>query len=353
MITAHTHISTNELKLWRGVQFTLWLIGVAILLALFFAPDIGIHAFWNVLIPIAPALLVVSTGLWRNICPLSSTVLFPRHINRSVRKHLSPKLHAIFSLTAVILLFLIVPLRHVVLDTNGPATGLAIVVIATLALIISSRFEWKSAWCSGLCPVHPVEKLYGMNPVIAPKNTHCSLCEQCVVPCPDSTRAINPLATRKSRLHQMAGAMIIGGFPGFIWGWFQVPDYHGTEGWMHLPEAYLWPLGGMLITLVLFLLLKQFLPKEKHLMLTRFFAFASVACYYWFRLPLLFGFGLFPGDGMLVDLSSTMPHWFPYALQGITTLLFAWLILLREPNKKRSWTVRPPFARTGLQEHNS
>ena len=37
---------------------------LGIFFSLIFFPKIGIHAFWNVLIPIAPALVVVAVGLW-------------------------------------------------------------------------------------------------------------------------------------------------------------------------------------------------------------------------------------------------------------------------------------------------
>ena len=48
-----------------------------------------------------------------------------------------------------------------------------------------------------------------------------------------------------------------GGFAGFIWGWFQVPDFSGDEGWRHLDLAYGLPLGGLAVTLALFLLLEM------------------------------------------------------------------------------------------------
>ena len=66
--------SAHTLRTWRAVQTVVWLAGVAILAALLFAPEIGIHAFWNVLIPVAPALVAFAPGLWRKICPLASTV---------------------------------------------------------------------------------------------------------------------------------------------------------------------------------------------------------------------------------------------------------------------------------------
>ena len=345
-MTTATHISTNQLRRWKSLQFLLWVVGLFVVLSLFFKPEVGLDALWNVLIPLAPALLVVSPGLWRNICPLGFTTLLPRYSNRSARKQLSPRGQTTLSIGGLLLLLLIVPLRHVLFDTNGPATGLLLISLALLGIILGRKYEWKSAWCSGLCPVYPVEKLYGVNPVAVPRNAHCTLCEQCVIPCPDSTKSMHPLATRKIKADRLAGTILVGSFPGFVWGWFQLPDYVGEEKWGHLPEAYFWPLLGGAVTLVIFLIISRVIPKKEQSRLIRIFACGAVACYYWFRLPLLFGFGAFPGSGMLMDLSSTIPPWLPYLLQGSTTLLFAWLLLWREVDKKQSWTIRPPFAGT-------
>jgi len=44
---------------------------------------------------------------------------------------------------------------------------------------------------------------------------------------------------------------------------------------------------------------------------------------------------------MLVDLTATLPSWFPVASQAATTALFVYLLVLRTP-MRRAWTVRPP-----------
>ncbi|MFQ5414843.1 MAG: hypothetical protein ACE5E6_10340 [Phycisphaerae bacterium] len=328
---------------WRVVQTMVWVIGVAIFLALVFAPEIGIHAFWNVLIPVAPALFAIALGVWRNVCPLGSTALLARHVDHTARRRLSTTAHGWLSLVGVVLLLLIVPLRHAVLDTNGPATALSIGVLAVVAVLLGLRFEWKSAWCSGLCPVHPVERLYGSAPLVSAPNAHCTRCEQCVAPCPDATPGIHPLSADDTMLHRVAGTLLVGGFAGFIWGWFHVPDYAGVEGWRHLPGIYGVPLGGTAVSLLLFVLLRRVVPAGSRDRLIRAFAAAAIACYYWYRLPALFGFGVFPGDGMLVDLTTVLPVWFPTASRVATTALFAWWLVGRS-RVRRAWCIRPPYA---------
>jgi hypothetical protein len=136
---------------------------------------------------------------------------------------------------------------------------------------------------------------------------------------------------------------MVGGFAGFVWGWFQVPDYAGGEGWEHLAEAYGWPLGGLMATLVLFVLVRRVTGSNHLTLLVRVFAGAAIACYYWYRLPALFGFGPFPGDGMLIDLRETLPAWGPALSRTLTTAFFAWWLVGRRTSS-RTWSVRPPIA---------
>lgn len=328
---------------WRVAQTAVWAVGVTILLLLFLVPTIGLHAFWNVLIPVAPALLVFAPGIWRNVCPMATVGLLARHFGLSQRARPTRAWTARLLLAGVVLLFTIVPLRHVVLDTSGFATGVAIVILALAAALLGLIFEWKSAWCSGLCPVHPVERLYGAAPAISPPNAHCSACASCVGRCPDSTSGVGPPGMDPSSnvtppvAATIAGVLMVGAFPGFIWGWFQVPDWHGSEGWNHVHVAYGWPIAGAAVTAALYGLIRGTWP---HLKSTRrVFAAGAICCYYWYRLPALFGFGSPPGDGTLVDLRGSLPDAFPLILRVTSTVLFLWWLTCRPDG---AWTRRPP-----------
>jgi len=325
-----THqLSTISVTVWRTIQIIIWIIGIGILIALIFFPTIGLHAFWNVLIPVAPALFVLAVGLWRNICPLAFTALIPRHLGWSKKKKISVEKQGVLNFIGLCLLFLIVPLRHVILDTRGLLTAMTIIVLACTAVIFGLLFEWKSGWCSGICPVHPVEKLYGQKVMISPPNAHCELCQKCVTPCPDSTLGIHPLTSKKTIFHKIVGFSMVGGFPGFIWGWFQVPDYYRFEGLQNLAGAYGLPFLGFFITLFLYLIMRWLIPAKFELNLISVFTALSVSCYYWYRLPALFGFGTFQGDGMLLDLQHILPTYFIYISRIITTLFFCWWLILR------------------------
>jgi Pyruvate/2-oxoacid:ferredoxin oxidoreductase delta subunit len=344
MNTQAKSILSNRSKMyWRIAQILVGLIGLGIFFALIFFPKIGIHAFWNVLIPIAPALFVVAVGLWRNVCPLASTSFISRHLGFAKNKKLTAKQQGRLQLISVILLLLLVPLRHTIFNTSGSATALVIGILALIAVYVSFQYNWKSAWCSGLCPIHPVEKLYGKKSLFVLPNAHCKHCVKCVNPCPDSTSSIHPLYKTKKRLsRKIAGTLIIGGFPGFIWGWFHVKDYYNNEGWNNLITTYAYPLIAMTITLVIFLVVKKILAKKHETVLIDLFAATAVSVYYWYRFPALIGFGMFQGDGMLVDLSQSLPNWFPVLLQISTTLFFMWWMVFNK-QKLTSWVIRPPY----------
>lgn len=346
--TAISYKSGNQLSpkstlIWRMVQLIVWLIGLAIFLSLLFYPPVGLLVFWNILIPVAPALLVVAVGAWRNVCPLATTNLLPRHFNLSQQKKMSVGLQSKLQLIAILLLYAIVPLRHTIFDTNGIATALLIFIMVAAGITMGFIFDWKSGWCSSLCPVHPVEKLYGGNPIVSLPNAHCSECVNCSIPCPDSTPNFHPAIAAKNVYQQWSGLLTIGGLPGFIWGWFQVPDHTGATNRFNFIDAYTMPLIGCVVSLCLYLILKLVINKKSERLLISSFAAAGVSCYYWYRIPALFGFGKFAGDGLLINLRDVLPQWsITLMIVASTIFFFSWL-LLRNPNKK-SWVLRPPYA---------
>ncbi|MFZ4769820.1 MAG: hypothetical protein ACOYLO_06530 [Ferruginibacter sp.] len=335
-------LSPQSILIWRIIQAAVWIVGAAILFCLLFYPALGILLFWNILIPVAPALFVLGAGIWRNVCPLATTNLLPRHLGLSKRKRLSISQLGKLNLIAVITLFMIVPLRHAIFNSNGIATALLIISMAIIGIITGFFYEWKSVWCSGLCPVHPVEKLYGGNVLLSIPNAHCDQCMNCVVPCPDSTPNIHPKSSVKTVYHKISGMLIAGGLPGFIWGWFHVADELKITTLRTFLSVYQMPLIGFSATLFLYIILVKFIPKKFERILISIFAATGVSCYYWYRIPSLFGFGNFADDGLLVNLTKTLPYWGIEAIIITITLLFFYLLVIRKENKK-SWIIRPQY----------
>ncbi len=324
---------------WRAIQVICWLAGFVLLITLFVKPSLGITLLWNGLIPAAPALLVVATGVWRNICPLGTTSLLPDRFGAQGKLRLTPVDQSRLHLAGVIILLLIIPLRHILFNTDGRATGLILILLGAIAFSTGLFFERKSAWCSGICPVHPVEKLYGSKPVARMMNAHCLDCIRCSVPCPDSINNSRPFLQDQSGLTLLTEFLLVGAFPGYIWGWFHTPDYTGQEGWQHLGLVYGLPAFSGALSALLYAILRYSLTKYRTLLI-RFFAASAVSCYYWFRLPLLFGFNHQDTHSRLIDLSQYLPQWVISLTAILFTLFFMWWFLIRE-NKKITWSMRP------------
>jgi len=139
-----------------------------------------------------------------------------------------------------------------------------------------------------------------------------------------------------------------GGFAGFVWGWYQVNTYAAGDGWDHLATVYGVPLAGLGVTLAVFLAMKRLLPRRRGKLLMHGFAAAAIACYYWYRLPPLFGFAPSQAD-TLIDLSGALPAWTPAAMRVATIgLVCGWLVA--RTDTERTWAGRPPFARSGSRE---
>ena len=237
----------------------------------------------------------------------------------------------------------------------SPASSWALWPI--VAVGVGFFVEWKSGWCSGMCPVHPVEKLYG-HPAQKVQNAQCAPCKHCVAICPDSTPTIFSLTIAVTPARRITRALLIGGFPGFVWGWFHVPDYELAEGIHHIGMAYALPFAGLLITLIPYLIARKIWSKrEHHWNMARLSGFLAISCYYWYRLPALtglrpipddafFGHRTHPGDGMLIDLSGHLPPEAALAMQLLPMAFFAWWLLIRKENLL-SWSQRPVAQRHG------
>ena len=258
----------------------------------------------------------------------------------SKRKKITLSQKGKLNILAIILLFLIIPLRHLIFDVNGVATALLLICFGTISFISGLFYEWKSFWCSGLCPVHPVEKLYGIKNLMSFPNAHCDQCQHCVIPCPDSKTGITPYNSNRSFYDKLSGFFMVGAFPGFIWGWFQVPDYHEITDIEQLLIIYLMPLKGASISSIFYFVLSQYFSEKK---LIPYFSTFAISCYYWYRLPALLGFGIFPGDGMLINLSNTLPLWTINIITITICCFFVWWIIIRK-NSKVSWSIRPSYA---------
>jgi hypothetical protein len=323
-------VSPEARRVWVGLQAAMFVTGIVLVWLLLFRPAIGLALMWNLLIPVAPALVTMAPGLWRNVCPMATMHMLPQKLGIGQSIKMPEWGAAALSATSVVLLFLIVPMRRIGLNTDGTLTATMLLSAAFVAFTMGSLFEMRSGWCTSLCPIHPVERLYGTNPAVSFKNARCSLCESCSNPCPDSTPEMTPTQAGPTRIQQWLGNFLVGSFPGFVWGWYQTPDYALQDvGAGEIVAAYAWPYGAALVTYLLFKVGEQVLRDRKDARATmhRIFAAAAISTYYWYRLP---------------GPASMLPDWFPVVSHLVTTPFFFWFLVLRAP--KVSWLTRPVMA---------
>ncbi|UFS61715.1 hypothetical protein LOH54_08565 [Sulfurimonas sp. HSL-3221] len=322
---------------WRIAQSFLGAYALLLIYALLFHPALGLDLFWNLLIPAAPMILFLSIGTWRNVCPLATLSLLPKHAGASKRRKPGRIQHEWLRLSAVAVLLTVIPLRHAVFDLNAAATLSLLAGTGIAAAAAGWFFDGKSGWCSGLCPVFPAEKIYATDNCAPPTNAHCRVCTHCTAPCPDRTPGAAVAAGRGSRIAQLTSFALAGFFPGFVYGWFFVPDMHNAVDAASLFAVYTPGLFFGALSALVYLFLRLKLPGNALHLLS---AASTVSIYYGFRLPALFGFGLQPGDGVLIDMSPLLPpaaiHW---CTAGLT--LFFFYRAYRALGRKQAWLHAP------------
>ena len=264
---------------WRAVRLVGVVVAAVIVVMLFVRPAGALFAFWRLIVPLVPLLLVVAPGLWRNLCPLATVNQTPRLLDRT-RALVAPRWLAKYGYVIAVTLFLVVVVnRKVVFNTNGPALGVLLIVIFTAAFVGGATLKGKSGWCSSLCPILPVQRIYGQTPFVLVRNSHCEPCVGCTKNCYD----FNPTVAYDADMYDDDRAYVayrrwfVGLFPGFVLAYFQVPAHPPAS----LLVVYGHTLTYALVSLALFLTLEVFLRSTPNL-LPAIFGVTAFVIYYWY-----------------------------------------------------------------------
>jgi hypothetical protein len=152
---------------------------------------------------------------------------------------------------------------------------------------------------------------------------------------------MNASITGPTRIEKWAGNILIGGFSGFVWGWYHLPDLRGGSGTHDFVSAYFWPFAGALISFTAYAAANTWLCRAKShkVALVKAFAAAAVCTYYWYCIPELFGIVSNPGSGLMYNLSRMLPD-ITLASHILTTSFFIWFMTIRD-SSKLSWMNRP------------
>ena len=277
-------LSRGTIAFWRTAQM-LGVVATVVLIAGFFVqPDVALPVLWNVLIPILPATFLITPALWRGLCPLATlnTITNGLVARRPLPTRLLPALGAV----GIVLLVVLVPARRFLFNEHGTALAVVVIAVAVAALVLGAFFDLKGGFCNAICPVLPVEKLYGQHPLVKLPNPHCTPCTLCtrkgcldLVPKKAALQALGPARKSAAWLKTSYG-IFAAAFPGFVVGYFMTMDSTLAAAPSIYLEVALWAGGSYLIVAGLVVLLKV----QADVMLP-VLAAAAVGLYYWFVAP--------------------------------------------------------------------
>jgi hypothetical protein len=288
---------------WRIARGLGLLLTCALLVGLWLQPEASLRILWYAIIPVLPAVFLIHPGLWRNVCPLATlNVLAAR---RSGARPLSGRAVSMATGIGIVLLVALVPARRFLLNTDGHALAAVIAAVALIAIVAGVLFDRKAGFCNAICPVLPVERLYGHAPLVDVGNAHCATCSQC------TTRACIDLSPNKSIAQLLGGArrstawmlrpygVFAAAFPGFVLGYSLLAD--GA-----LPDAarvYLQVLAGGGVSYLVAAAIVRGLRVPAAAAMTGLAA-AAIAIYYWYAASAIASAWQF-GTGGVVSLRVT------------------------------------------------
>lgn len=269
---------------WRRAQLVgLGLTGVLVL-ALLTWPAPALRWFWGVVIPVLPAVFLVNPMIWRNICPLATintALVRPSFWNQRVA---SSRLPMLWSL-GILLLIAMVPARRVLFNQNGPVLAATIISVSGLALLAGWLVPRRGGFCNTICPVLPVEKIYGQAPLIKVGSARCGNCSLCTpsgcIDLSGSKSARQSLGRHNGRNWLLTPfGVFTAAFPGFILGYFSTADGPLTETF----HVYTTVVAMMAISCALTVLVVVVLRLKVEVAMTLSGALAA-GLYYWFSVP--------------------------------------------------------------------
>jgi hypothetical protein len=204
------------------------------------------------------------------------------------RWKLPSRLVSAAGLVGIVLLFVLVPARRYWFNENGPALAATISLVGVIAFAQGMWFDAKAGFCGSICPVLPVEKLYGQYPLLKlgnPRCVHCTLCvpRGCLDLCPTKSLMLALGSARRPHgwLTSVYG-IFAAAFPGFVIGYYTTPNTSlAAAGTVYLYIAA-WGAGSYLVTF----LAVRFSNISVSFALALLAAIA-LALYYWFAAPLI------------------------------------------------------------------
>ena len=277
-------------------------------------PDTGLLVFWKVIIPLLPLVFLVAPGLWRNVCPLAASNQLPR-VFGFTRGLTAPDWFKEYGyVIAIGLLAAFISLRTVLFEDSGPATAGLLLGAMGAAFVGGIALKGKSGWCTSMCPLLPVQRLYNQTPFALVPNTHCQPCVGCTKNCYDFNPRVAYLADLRDEDPYYVGyrKFFAGAFPGLVLAFFTVP---GADA-IGVGEMYARYGLYIVASVGSFYLLDSFVKATSH-KITTLYAAAAFGIFYGFAAP------------RLVETLSgePVPDWLAWAIRSALVGLVAWWVL--------------------------
>jgi hypothetical protein len=272
----------TPLGVWWLLRAIGLLVALAVIAALLVDPPTGFTIFWGVIVPLLPALFFVAPGFWRNVCPMATLNQLPRVLGFT-KALTMPKLFREYGYVIGVLLFLaIVPARKLVFEQNGTALAALLVVSLVTPFAAGIVLKGKSGWCSTMCPLLPVQRLYGQTPFLTVRNAHCRPCVGCVKNCYDFNPPVAYMADLFDADTHRSGyrKLFAGLFPGMVIAFNVVavpPDVSALQMYAEF--------GTFLIASVGLFYALEVLVKVSSLKITTLYALVGLNLYYFYTLP--------------------------------------------------------------------
>ena len=275
-------------RFWTWAQW-IGLAATATLLAgLVLRPEATLTVLWDLVIPVLPATFLVAPALWRNVCPLATLNMLSNGL--ASRRRLVTGVAPWASVVGIALLVVLVPARHFLFNTNGPALAVIIVAVALVAFALGAFFDAKAGFCNAICPVLPVERLYGQRPLLDVDNARCSPCTTCAARgCLDLSatksvaQTLGPARRTSAWLATPFGAFAAA-FPGFVVGYFTVTDGPISQAGAIYGNVVAWMAASWIATA---LVVTVFRVGFQRALLA--LGGGSLGLYYWFAAPVIVG----------------------------------------------------------------
>ncbi len=293
------------------------LLLAGLMVGLMARPEPTLHALWNVVIPLLPASFLVSPALWRGVCPIATLNTLSNGVIE--RRGLTVIWVPVTGTIGVALLALLVPARRFLLNTDGMALAAVILLVAVAAVLLGALYDMKAGFCNSICPVLPVERLYGQAPLATLSNPRCPDCTLCtprgcidLSPSKSVAQILGPARRSHAWLFTFFG-VFAGSFPGFVLGYFTRQDVPFAAAGSVYGAVGLMAAGSYAITVLAVRALKL----EFNLALAILGA-AGAGLYYWFAAPAFasaLGLASAMAFGLRVVALALVAVWLAYAVR--------------------------------------